>query len=475
MLGSPKSQPEHLVERLRDAPPVGHFPTFSDAQEFLAKHNGGEPFDYSRDNPETLVIAEQFGVRGLVANAIELSRALDPVIDASVKRAARLAAREALLFDRAEPGVPKGQPINGNRSEAIVASPAAIDWHELAGKEPPARRWAISGWLGFGHTSLLVGPGGIGKTLLAQQIGSALAVNQYFIDEVRGPFRTLMWCCEDDHDELWRRQLSVARWLDVDLDAFTDRLYIVPRHGLDNALTTTEFGRVMFTPRLGELREQAEDLRAELVILDNVAQLYGGNENDRHSVTAFLNALAGALSGRAILLLAHPARSAGSEFSGSSAWENTARTRLYLGSHLPDVKPGANEEPADEVRYLARRKANYTGKDWRRFVYRNGVLVPDAVEIEGGMVGRLREKADEGIVLAGLAKLDELGIPATEGSRSDNYLPKLINDYKFSEGRSRTEMGAAMRRLIVGGEIVKVEVGKYSNRNPRYGLKVAHK
>ena len=39
--------------------------------------------------------------------------------------------------------------------ESLQRSP--LDWPDLATKEPPARKWAIKGWLGFGHTTLLVG------------------------------------------------------------------------------------------------------------------------------------------------------------------------------------------------------------------------------------------------------------------------------------------------------------------------------
>jgi hypothetical protein len=95
--------------------------------------------------------------------------------------------------------------------------------------------------------------------------------------------------------------------------------------------------------------------------------------------------VAGALPGMAVLLLAHPARAAGSEFSGGAAWENAARARLYLGDKLPDQKAEPDEEPAENVRYLARRKPNYTAKDWRRFTYQDGVMVPDAVEMTGAI------------------------------------------------------------------------------------------
>ena len=59
-----------------------------------------------------------------------------------------------------------------------------LDWAALDGLDPPTREWAISGWIGYGHTTLLVGQGGIGKTLIAQQIGSALSLGNHFIDDV---------------------------------------------------------------------------------------------------------------------------------------------------------------------------------------------------------------------------------------------------------------------------------------------------
>ena len=92
----------------------------------------------------------------------------------------------------------------------------ALDWPKLAGLEPPPRQWAINGWLGFGHVTLLVGQGGIGKTLLAQQMASCMALGREFVGEVERPFKSLMWACEDDHDELWRRQVYLSRWCNVD-------------------------------------------------------------------------------------------------------------------------------------------------------------------------------------------------------------------------------------------------------------------
>ena len=302
-------------------------------------------------------------------------------------------------------------------------------------------------------------------------MASCLALGKPFVGDVDEPRKCLMWACQDDHVELWRRQVQIAKWCNAGLEAFADNLVIVPRHGLENALVLTDFGKLTYSPLLLELKEQANDLNAEVVILDNVAQLYGAGENDRHAVTAFLNALSGVLPGKALMLLAHPSRSSGSEFSGSSAWENVARTRLYLGATLPGERPDPEADPQDNVRYLSRRKANYSSKDWRRMTYAEGALTPE--EIDGGVVGAIKAANAERAVLAGLQRLESMGVTTTDGKRSGQYLPKLLVEYKLHDGIEQMALASAMRGLMVSGRISRAEIGKRPNRSPQYGLKAS--
>lgn len=348
-----------------------------------------------------------------------------------------------------------------------------LDWPDLAERTPPDRKWAINGWIGHGHTTLLVGAGGIGKTLIAQQIGSALALGKPFIEAIPEPQKVLMWACEDDHDELWRRQIAIARHMRSGLEEFQGQFTLIARHGQDNAMCVANFGNPALTPLIGTLTEQANDYQADVVILDNVAQLYGAGENDRHAVTWFMNHLSGALGGRAVLLLAHPSRAQGSEFSGSGAWENVARTRLYLGANLPDQKPNPEEPTDQDDRYLARRKSNYSTKDWRKLRYEAGVLVPEEMPAAGGLVGHLREQHTEKVVLEAIQKLNSMGIYANEGQRSPLYLPKLILEYKLGNGQSKPDLASAMRKLLTDGKLTKSIVGKNANRSPREGLTIA--
>lgn len=108
-------------------------------------------------------------------------------------------------FDEREPP-PDDGPASDEQEPPPAAAPCVrrpLDWKRLADLEPPDRDWAIEGWLGMGHVTLLAGLGGIGKTLLAQAVGSALARGRQYIDTVPQPRRVLMWAAEDDEGHVW--------------------------------------------------------------------------------------------------------------------------------------------------------------------------------------------------------------------------------------------------------------------------------
>src|SRR5262245_22752929 len=167
----------------------------------------------------------------------------------------------------------------------------AIDWTLLAGRQPPARTWWIQDWLSPAPT-LCSGGGGIGKSLLWQTIGTALATGREFLGATVAPLRVLIWACEDDENEIWRRQVAICQHLGVTLSGLGG-LSIVPRLGADNTLLDLSFGKPTFTPAFVMLREQVNDLAIDVLVLDNVGQTFGGNESDRHQVTVFVNGIQG--------------------------------------------------------------------------------------------------------------------------------------------------------------------------------------
>jgi hypothetical protein len=360
---------------------------------------------------------------------------------------------------------------NGHQTEQPVSVRSPIAWDRLEGREPPAREWIIPHWIPAGHTTLLAGRGGIGKTLLAQHIGAALALGFEYIEPLE-PRRVLMWAGEDDEAELWRRQVNICSWMQKPLSALTERYYLHSYAGADITLMAPIFGALMSTPMLAELRRQVQDYRAEVVILDNIARLFGGSENDRHAVTTFCALVQGACAPAAVLLLAHPAKATGSEYSGSTAWEGAVRARLYLSDRPPDQGPVDDDAPIDDrVRYLSRRKANYSARDIRKLAYADGVLIPDAAE--PATVAMRGGELTKDIVRRAVQKLAELGTYGTASTASPNYLPRLAKRFGLLETATTKTFGAAMCAMIMAGELVSREVGKYQNRTPREGLVLA--
>lgn len=231
---------------------------------------------------------------------------------------------------------------------------------------PPPRRWAIDQWLPRGTVTALFGGGGIGKSLLIQQTATCIAngVGVFGATVTRGP--VLAYLCEDDNDEVRRRQRDILAHLGRSAPYSADGLHIAGRAGYENVLMTFGPDRLPVpAPFLAEIERECERIRPAVLMLDNIAQLFGGLENDRYMVTAFANRLAG-IAHRfdcAVLLLGHVAKMQGSEYSGSTAWEAAVRTRLWM------------ERREDGLIELHRRKANYAGQASVVMEYQNGALV----------------------------------------------------------------------------------------------------
>ena len=347
-------------------------------------------------------------------------------------------------------------------------------WLDLEASTPPDRPWAVAHWLGAG-TTLLAGRGGIGKTLLAQTLATAMALGKNFLDAIETPLKVLFWACEDDHDELWRRQIAICRYLGATLADLEGKLVIEPRSGLDNTLFYAEYGAPKWTGLYGELVAQVNDYQADVTLIDNIGQTFGGKENDRHHVTSFVNGMTGLAHGRlhSTVLLAHPGKQEDSEFSGSTAWENSMRMRWYMGMKLPDqTEEGGGEEADPDVRYIAKRKTNYTIKDYRKLIYRQGVF---EAALEPGSFsdrytfGRRNEAAEE-VILKALDKFVAVDVRTTDSRTSPDYLPKKMRQDKLTQDFSPRELAEALGRLRLDGRVTDGPVGKFANRQVKSGL-----
>ena len=234
-------------------------------------------------------------------------------------------------------------------------------------------------WIPCGVVTGLYGDGGLGKSLLAQQLQTAIALGSAWLALPVETGATLGVYCEDSHDELWRRQTDINAEYEIDFDSLAS-VHWLPRLGEDNLLMTFARGVGELTPFHSHVLEAALDLEARLVIVDTAADTFGGNENDRSQVRQFVSRALGSIAQKingAVLLCAHPSRSglsSGEGDGGSTGWSNAFRSRLYL--RAPDQENG--EKPDPNARVLERRKANYASRnDEIRLRWRNGVIGPE--------------------------------------------------------------------------------------------------
>ncbi|MFM9859730.1 AAA family ATPase, partial [Pseudoxanthobacter sp. M-2] len=268
-----------------------------------------------------------------------------------------LAKIEAEAFE-----LPAHDPETGEVFEAAgTADPLPmVSAASFAGMPVPPRRWLVDGLIPAGTVTMLNGDGGTGKSLIALQlaVSAVLGVPWIGIDvEDFGP--AIFLTAEDEIDEVHRRLVDVARAVPIDLDRL-EALSICSLAGLDALLATAEWkSNILRATRLyAALKVRVSEIKPTLVVLDTLADVFGGEENDRAQARQFVSLLRGLAieCGTTIVLLAHPSLSgmaSGSGTSGSTAWNNSVRSRLYF------KRPMIEGRPDPDTRILETMKANY--------------------------------------------------------------------------------------------------------------------
>ena len=226
--------------------------------------------------------------------------------------------------------------------------------------QAPQQGWVIPEWLVEGEVNSLYGMGGLGKSTLAQQLAYAAATGETWLGLPVNKRSSLAVFCEDNWGVLHRRHDAIRRGAGQVIGNPYSDVYLWPRFGHESVLLGFTSDRPAHGLFYQQLQQEIDRLNPGLLILDNISNVFAGNEIDRAQVTYFLSVTLNALIQQqvakdrslTILLLGHPSISGGQTqgFSGSTAWENGVRSRLYLS------KP---EGASNDERTLSRRKSNY--------------------------------------------------------------------------------------------------------------------
>lgn len=332
---------------------------------------------------------------------------------------------------------------------------AVIDPITLQGRPVPERKWIVSGLVPHNDVTILAGDGGKGKSLLILQLLVAAALGRDWLGRHVMPCKSLGIFCEDSADEIHRRLVPILDHYDADF-ADLENLQYECRRGQESSLmgfpSAWEPGEV--TALHGRVMNYALDFGAQIVALDSLHDFYTGNENIRTQARQFvkeLTVIAEEIDG-AVVLSAHPSvagRASGTGESGSTAWNNACRSRLFLTS--PTVENG-DARRARDTRVLTSMKANYAASGGEiTMKWHEGVFI--AEDDETGMMGYIAQRNAEKAFLSCLDAARAQGRDVSDSANSPRFAPKIFQTMGQSNGLGAGKLRHAMNRLFDASEI----------------------
>jgi RecA-family ATPase len=364
------------------------------------------------------------------------------------------------------------------RAKAAVITPGAerksvfFPASDLDGKPVPPRQWLVDDLVPSKTVTLFGGDGGTGKSLLAMQLAVAVAAKTKWLGREVSHGRVIFITAEDDEDELHRRIDDIIRATGITYADLSD-LTLRSLAGEDALLAVDSQVALIHSALFEELDARAGVDEPTLIVIDTLADVYPASENDRAKVRQFVGILRSLALKRecALILLAHPSLSglnSGSGTSGSTAWNNSVRSRLYLSRIAPD---GHEIDP--DKRILATKKANYGRIGGEiAMTWRDGVFVEDGTpnSLERMAIGAKAER----VFMKLLREYAQQGRHVS-ASPSVTFAPSVFAKHPKAEGMTDKALAQAMNILFDRGEIVIEEHGPLSRRRAYIAIAGAQK
>lgn len=203
---------------------------------------------------------------------------------------------------------------------------------------PPQFIW--DGYLPRGVVSLFAAHGGTGKSTTALMLGVCTALGRPLFGVATVQCKTLFVSLEDSAHIVRHRVAFICRTWGINPSELVGTLLIVD--GTENPELFSANGRAdgVTTPTYKALEAIVRATDIGLLVVDNASDAFGGDEIQRRQVRAFIRALVevASLKNCAVMLLSHVDKTTsrarksdgGEGYSGSTAWHNSARSRLFM-------------------------------------------------------------------------------------------------------------------------------------------------
>lgn len=307
--------------------------------------------------------------------------------------------------------------------------------------EPPAREWLVNDLIPSGAVTLLSGSGGLGKSILALDLAIAAVTGRAWCGKwVARQGAALVVSAEDDRAEVWRR---LHKMNGGNMSGLDD-LMICAMAGVDAALNKADGSPSAF---MSQLYMVASEAKPSVVVIDNLALTFIGDENNRAEASRFVRMLHqfAEWAGCAVVLLQHPSLTGlatGTGQSGSTAWRNAARAVLLL--------EGDRDEPDGRTLTIGKSNFGAGSADKHKLVWRDGrYVVRGALGSSGPSA---HEAHADNIFLELMFEWSRTGrrVNPTSGPA---YAPNQFHGHDLARGLGKPALKNAMNRLITAGLI----------------------
>ena len=242
-----------------------------------------------------------------------------------------------------------------------------IDTSQWDATPCPPREWAVQDRIPLRQVTLFSGEGAIGKSIVELTLAVAHALGKDWLGLLPEPGDAFYLGCEDDEPELRIRLSAIAAHYGTTFAGLrAGGLHFKSLAGDDAVLGAPDRnGIIRPTALYDQLYQEAGDLKPKHIGIDTSADVFAGNEVDRAQVRQFISMLRrlAIVADGSVVLLSHPSLTGintGSGISGSTAWHNSVRARMYMTAPKIESRRAARHRcpgnPVQEIKLWPRRR-----------------------------------------------------------------------------------------------------------------------